>query len=170
MSLLKQQVAEMLQQKPDIGTQELAVQLNQPEGAVIAALPNELVTVLSGQYSEKILADLPSWGDMMVIIEKEGSFFEIKQTFPPGKIGYGYYNLNMTNEVESALYGHLKLENIKSIALVSKPLRGKETHAIVFISHQDNVIFKIYLGRDENGELYTHQKENFKQLLVYTLK
>lgn len=63
-----------------------------------------------------------------------------------------------------ALYGHLKLEKIKHIALVHKPVRGKESYAIAFITTDKEVLFKVDLGRDEHQQLFPQQVIKFNQL------
>lgn len=170
MTQLKQQIKSLLSDNPSIGTHELAAQLNKPEGEIIRFLPEHMVSIIEGQYSETILTELPQWGEVTIIIEKAGSFFEIKETFPIGKSAYGYYNLNLGEETVKAFHGHLKLVHIKYIALVSKPLKGKETHAIVFISDKNQVVFKVYLGRNKQGEIYPDQIERFQKLTQYILQ
>ncbi|MCW9710282.1 heme utilization cystosolic carrier protein HutX [Avibacterium sp. 21-586] len=163
---LKNAVAQQLQLNPQLSTLELATQFQQPEGKIILALPTELVSIRDGKYAYEILQQLPNWGVVVTILEKEGSIFEIKQPFPFGKNGYGYYNLNLGSNTESGLHGHLKLENIAKVALISKPFKGKESYAFVFISQAGTVIFKIYLGRDEHRQLLPEQVNKFKQLLT----
>lgn len=159
---LQQQVAELLAQNPNIITLEIATQLQQREGNVLCALPAEFVRVFDGARTEEILTAISQWGTFTTIIEKEGCIFEIKDRFPSGIIGRGYYNLNM-KENEGAIQGHLKLDNIAKIAFVGLPFRGKESYNIAFISHSGQTIFKVYLGRDEQRQLFPEQVEKFKQ-------
>ncbi|KAE9533416.1 heme utilization cystosolic carrier protein HutX [Ursidibacter sp. B-7004-1] len=161
MSSLKQQVAELLAQDPNLITLEIADKLKTPEGNVLVALPEEFVRVFSAERAEEILQAVSNWGIFTTIIEKEGSIFEIKDRFPSGIIGRGYYNLNMKDN-EGAIHGHLKLDNIAQIAFVSLPFRGKESYNIAFIAHSGQTIFKIYLGRDEKRQLFPEQVELFK--------
>ncbi|OOH88882.1 heme iron utilization protein [Pasteurellaceae bacterium 15-036681] len=159
--LLKQQISQLLDENPNIITLEIAEKLAQPEGIILTALPNEFVRVFPAERAQDILSAITSWGTFTTIIEKEGSIFEIKERFPSGMLGRGYYNLNMKGE-EGTLHGHLKLDNIAQIAFVSLPFRGKESYNIAFIAHNGQTIFKVYLGRDEQGQLLPHQVENFK--------
>ncbi|MGX3066768.1 heme utilization cystosolic carrier protein HutX [Ursidibacter arcticus] len=161
MSSLKQQVAELLAQDPNLITLEIADKLKTPEGNVLVALPEKFVRVFSAERAEEILQAVSNWGIFTTIIEKEGSIFEIKDRFPSGIIGRGYYNLNMKDN-EGAIHGHLKLDNIAQIAFVSLPFRGKESYNIAFIAHSGQTIFKIYLGRDEKRQLFPEQVELFK--------
>ncbi|RKR71256.1 heme utilization cystosolic carrier protein HutX [Otariodibacter oris] len=161
MSSLQQQVAELLETNPNIITLDIAQQLQQPEGNILCALPEQFVKIFPSERLEEILSTISQWGVFTTIIEKEGSIFEIKDQFPSGMIGRGYYNLNMKGE-EGTLHGHLKLDNIEKIAFISLPFRGKESYNIAFISPQGQTVFKVYLGRNEQRELFPDQVENFK--------
>lgn len=79
-------------------------------------------------------------------------------------VGRGYYNLNMKDD-EGTLHGHVKLGNLAQIAFVSLPFRGKESYNIAFIANNGQTIFKVYLGRDEQRQLFPHQVEKFKQFI-----
>ncbi|PJG85058.1 heme utilization cystosolic carrier protein HutX [Conservatibacter flavescens] len=158
---LSQQVADYLAQNPNAITLEIAAEFNRPEGEILLALPTEFVRVFPAERAEEILKEISGWGVFTTILEKEGSIFEIKDRFPSGVIGRGYYNLNMKHQ-EGALHGHLKLDNIAQIAFISLPFRGKESYNIAFIAHNGHTIFKVYLGRDENHKLFPEQIEKFK--------
>lgn len=160
-TLLKQQVANLLAQQPNAITLQIAEQLQCPEGKVLCALPDEFVRIFPATRAQEILETISHWGIFTTIIEKEGSIFEIKDQFPQGTTGHGYYNLNMRGE-QGAIHGHLKLENITQIAFVSLPFRGKESYNIAFIAHNGQTIFKVYLGRDEHHRLFPEQVEQFK--------
>lgn len=161
MSQLKQQIASLLAENPNMITLEIATQLNVPEGEVLINLPNEFVRVFPAERAEEIFKTISEWGVFTTIIEKAGSIFEIKDRFPSGIVGRGYYNLNMKGD-EGALHGHIKLDTIAHIAFVSIPFRGKESYNIAFIATTGETIFKVYLGRDEQRNLFPHQVEYFK--------
>lgn len=161
MSSLKQQIARLLAENPNLITLELATQLNVPEGEVLLNLPDEFVKLFPAERVEEIFQEISRWGTFTTIIEKAGSIFEIKDRFPSGITARGYYNLNMKGQ-EGALYGHIKMDTLGSIAFVSIPFRGKESYNIAFISHSGETIFKVYLGRDEQRNLFPDQVENFK--------
>lgn len=160
MQNLKQKIAEFISQNPQAITLEMAAHFQQPEGHILLALPEQFVRVFSGNRSEEILTQISQWGTFTTIIEKAGSIFEIKDRFPSGMMGRGYYNLNM-KEQEGAIHGHLKLDNIAHIAFVSLPFRGKESYNIAFTAENGETIFKVYLGRDENRQLFPEQVQQF---------
>lgn len=161
MTNLTQQITDYLAEHPQAITLEMAEHFNQPEGKILTALPAQFVRVFEASRAEEIFTQIAQWGTFTTIIEKCGSIFEIKDRFPEGVVGRGYYNLNMKGD-QGTLHGHLKLDNIAQIAFVSLPFRGKESYNIAFIAHSGETIFKVYLGRDEQRQLFPEQVEKFK--------
>ncbi|WP_159650824.1 heme utilization cystosolic carrier protein HutX [Vibrio atypicus] len=160
MEALKQQVAQLIEQEPTLLPSAIAERLDVSELEAVAALPEEMTAILPGDQAQTILEQLVGFGPVTTIVHSFGSIFEVKAPFPKGKVARGYYNL-MGREGE--LHGHLKLDNVKNIALVSKPFMGRESHYFGFFCQDGNNIFKIYLGRNEKRELIAEQVEQFKQ-------
>lgn len=160
MEALKQQVAQLIEQEPTLLPSAIAERLDVSEFEAVAALPEEMRAILPGDQAQTILEQLVGFGPVTTIVHSFGSIFEVKAPFPKGKVARGYYNL-MGREGE--LHGHLKLDNVKNIALVSKPFMGRESHYFGFFCQDGNNIFKIYLGRNEKRELIAEQVEQFKQ-------
>lgn len=158
---LVQQVETLLQEKPQLRPVEIADALKVTEWAVVSVLPDDLVCLVKGNLAEAILQEVSHWGAVTTIVERDGSVFEFKGSLPEGKPGFGYYNLMGS---AGQLHGHLKLDVIINIALLSKPLRGKEAHAIVFFNRTGDCVFKVYLGRDQQGVIYAHQLQAFNRL------
>ncbi|UTV28893.1 heme utilization cystosolic carrier protein HutX [Photobacterium atrarenae] len=158
---LKIKVAEMLAENPALHAVLIAQELDITEGEVIMAFPSEWVETLPGEHAQAVLETLPSWGPMTTIVHSMGSIFEIKAPFPKGKEARGYYNL-MGKEGE--LHGHLRLDRVAQVVLVSKPSNGNATYFIGFLADNGECIFKVYLGRDKQRQLFPEQIEQFKQL------
>ncbi|PSW21324.1 heme utilization cystosolic carrier protein HutX [Photobacterium sanctipauli] len=158
---LKSQVAEQLEADPKLHAMAIAATLGVTEGEVIMAFPEELVVATSGDKAKAILEDLPSWGPVTTIVHSMASIFEVKAPFPKGKEARGYYNL-MGKDGE--LHGHLRLDLVTDIALVSKPFMGQESYFIGFFAQGGECVFKVYLGRDKKRQLFPEQIEKFNQL------
>lgn len=161
MSALKSHVAKLLAENPSWMSSEIAKALSISEAKATGALPEDMVVALQGDHAEQLLGELVSWGKVTTIVHSCGSIFEYKAPFPKGKMAHGYYNLMGR---EGQLHGHLKLENITDIFLVSKPFRGTESHYIGFFDGQGDCVFKVYLGRDERRRLFPEQVALFEQL------
>ncbi len=158
---IAQRIHALLEQDPSAHPSTLATEQAVSEGEVERHLPAPLMTQVPAGEAEALLADLASWGQVTTIVESDGSIFEVKAPFPKGKNARGYYNL-MGRDGE--LHGHLKLDNVAGIALVSKLFMGKEGHSFQFFGHSGRCIFKIYLGRDEQRQLLPEQVERFMAL------
>ena len=156
-----QRIHALLEQDPGAHPSTLAAQLSVSEWEVVRHLPAELVTLLPTDRAQGLLEDLADWGPVTTIVESDGSIFEVKAPFPKGKDARGYYNL-MGRDGE--LHGHLKLDNVAGIALVSKLFMGKEGHSFQFFGHSGRCIFKVYLGRDEKRQLLADQVTRFMAL------
>lgn len=139
----------------------IAEELGLSEAQVVFSLSNEMVTKIAASETEEILTELVSSGKVTTIIHSENSIFEVKATFPKGKIAHGYYNLMGK---EGQLHGHLRIDLITDIALVSKPFMNMESYYFGFFTKEGNSMFKIYLGRDKKRKLIAEQVESFKQL------
>lgn len=141
---------------------EMAKVLEMTEGEVTLALPETMVTRVTGENAESILTLLPDWGKVTTIIHSFGSIFEAKAPFPKGKNARGYYNL--MGGIEGELHGHLKLDLISDIAFVSKPFMGMESYYIGFYDSSGGCVFKVYLGRDKKRQLLPEQVARFNEL------
>jgi putative heme utilization carrier protein HutX len=159
MEIIERQVVDLLDQEPTLLPAEMATRLNVSEYDVVSSLPTAMVATLDGAAAQSIFERLVGFGPVMTIMHSFGSIFEVKAPFPKGKVAHGYYNL-MGKEGE--LNGHLNLDRIKNIALVSKPFRGRESHYIGFFCESGNNIFKVYLGRDKKRNLIPDQVKLFK--------
>lgn len=155
---LAEQIQSRISAEPHQTTLALAQSLNMAEGMLIKLLPAEWVTVWPAENLADLLQSLAGWGDLTTIVESCGSIFEFKGGLPAGRIARGYYNLMG----DGGLQGHLLLEMVDSVALLSKPLMGMESHAFVFITASGECAFKIYLGRDANRRLLPDQVMRFK--------
>ncbi|HHC7098673.1 TPA: heme utilization cystosolic carrier protein HutX [Vibrio parahaemolyticus] len=161
MESIKQQVEALLGQEPQLLPAAMAERLGVTEFDVVATLPQEMAAIAPGEQAQTILESLVGFGPVTTIVHSFGSIFEVKAPFPKGKVARGYYNL-MGREGE--LHGHLKLDNVKNIALVSKPFMGRESHYFGFFSECGSNIFKVYLGRDEKRELIAEQVTAFRAM------
>ena len=158
---VKNQVSKALAMNDSIPVSEMSQQLGFSEGAITFALPPIMLAKVEGKHAQTIMESLPEWGSVTTIVHSCGSIFETKAAFPKGKLAHGYYNLMGR---DGQLHGHLRLENIDFIAFVSKPFRGKESHYIGFFTKDGDCVFKVYLGRDKQREIFPEQIQFFNKM------
>ncbi len=119
----------------------------------------DLTDKIPGQQAQQILEEIATWQQAVTtIVIHAGSVFEFKGPFPAGTLGHGYYNLKGDYGFE----GHLNLAEVSTISLQDKPHRGRDSYAFVFERSNGEVMFKIFLGRDESGDIYREQLTRFK--------
>ncbi|MGI2210204.1 heme utilization cystosolic carrier protein HutX [Shewanella baltica] len=155
------QLRQRFEQQADLMPAQLASELGIAELEVVAALPPEQVVFVPLTQLDTLLQALPEWGKLTTIVMLSGSVFEFKGDFPQGKYAHGYYNLYSKGD---GLHGHLKLDAMRGIALISRPFRGSESHSINFFGSEGEVVFKVYLGRDKQRALFPEQVRQFKAL------
>ncbi|XOV85772.1 MAG: heme utilization cystosolic carrier protein HutX [bacterium] len=108
-----------------------------------------------------LLSALPAWGDVVTIVFSGGCVFEFKGPFPPGKESKGYFNLQGTLP---GMHGHLRLSNLVRVSFQEKPHRGRPSYALVFETDSGECVFKVFLGRNAQGEILAEQLQAFKRL------
>ncbi|WP_127959426.1 heme utilization cystosolic carrier protein HutX [Serratia microhaemolytica] len=158
---IKRKVEQMLITDANTPVSVMAQQLGVSEAIFTGCLPAEMAKFTSGLHTETVLAALPAWGNVTTIIANQGSLFEVKADFPPGKMANGFYNL--TGE-QGQLTGHLRLDRISEIAFVCKPFRHMSSCYIAFFTARGECVFKVYLGRDKQRQLFPQQVVQFQQL------
>ncbi|WP_422443828.1 MULTISPECIES: heme utilization cystosolic carrier protein HutX [unclassified Endozoicomonas] len=158
---LAQQVQDILTGNPAILPADIANQLNASELDVIQAMPADMVTLIDASHYLDVLRDIKTWGELTLVIDVDGSIFEMVGHFPKGGEKFGYYNLS---DRRTPLKGHLKLDNVAVIALVSKPFHGVATRSVQFLSKQGRMLFKVYLRRDKEQNFLPEQLEKFEAL------
>jgi putative heme utilization carrier protein HutX len=116
---------------------------------------------MPGSESEALLRTVAGWGNTTSVIVHGGCVFEFKGPFPPGTVAEGYYNLEGGSP---GFHGHLNLARIERVVFQTRPHRGRESYAFVFLDNKGDVIFKIFLGRDDSGELVPSQVDAFQRI------
>lgn len=116
---------------------------------------------LPGTQGEALMRELASWGNLTTIVLHGGCVFEYKGPFPEGSIAEGYYNL--TGPVPG-FHGHIRIDAIDHIAFQVKQHRGRDSYAFVFNDAQGGTLFKVFVGRDEEGILIASQVDAFKRI------
>lgn len=127
----------------------------------MGATAQDLPTSLPGEDALALLQELHHWGNVTTIVLHGGSVFEYKGPFPIGRVAEGYYNLDGP---VPGFHGHLKLDAIATIGFQDRAHRGRASYALTFNDADGNTIFKVFLGRDEDGEIIAEQLQRFQQI------
>lgn len=125
-----------------------------------ACLPPETGLEVSGAHFLEALADIATWGEILLLTHTEAGILECKGVLPAGTLGHGYYNLRGPGP----LGGHLRPEACAALRFVSRPFMGHESHAVWFFAASGTVLFKIFVGRTAPGSLEAEQVARFHAL------
>lgn len=127
---------------------------------VVEALPNEMRRFAHASAFVPVMDDVAKWGNVTVIIHTDDGVMEIGGPIPPGKIAKEYFNLSGT----IGFHGHLRYERCAGVAFVERPFFGRLSASILFLNVDGGIMFKIFVGRDEQRELIGHQLDAFRAL------
>jgi hypothetical protein len=116
---------------------------------------------LPGTRALALLNDLPDWGNVVTIVLHGGCVFEFKGPFPAGTLGRGFLNLDGP---VPGFHGHLKLDAIDHIGFQDRPHAGRVAYALTFNNAAGENLFKVFLGRDEQGNHFPEQLSRFDAL------
>ncbi|MGN6883435.1 heme anaerobic degradation radical SAM methyltransferase ChuW/HutW [Neisseria sp. P0019.S003] len=131
---------------------------------VIRCLPEENVRQTEGSRIVEILQAIAAWNESVTFIaHTPDAIVEVSGKLPNGKVGRGFYNFDHP-ETDGGVHGHIYYENCASIYLLERPFMGKATCSLNFINRNGGAMFKIFVGRDEVGELKQHQIEAMRKL------
>jgi hypothetical protein len=138
----------------------LAEEYGIPEGAVVAALDTEMCAILPAGDFERTWAAMTQWEKVNFIATTPGAIVEVNGRLPKGKHGYGFFNIGADG---NPLSGHIKINDLEAICLVSKPFMGLESHSVRFYNQRGELMFAVYVGR-EGKRLIPSVKEGFMDL------
>jgi putative heme utilization carrier protein HutX len=153
---LRAKVAE----NPGVVFEDAAREHNVAPRAVVEALPQEMRRFAPGSAFIDAMNDIAEWGDVQVIVHTEDGIMETGGPIPKGSVARGYFNLMG----RTGFHGHLKHERCAAIAFVERPFMGRTSNLLIFINRDGGIMFKIFVGRDENGQLKQNQVEKFRAL------
>ena len=155
--IVRQKVAE----NPSVMLMNLAVELGRPEAELVAALPEEMRKQGRKDAFEAIWNAMTEWERSTFLAVNCGCVVEVEGKLPKGKFGHGMFNLD---HGENALGGPLLVNKLESVWFVSKPFFNKESHSVQFFDGKGDMMFAVYLGRDEKREIIPAIKESFLRM------
>jgi putative heme utilization carrier protein HutX len=153
-------IVSALAEKPDGVLEAVAEAQQVPMQAVLDALPaGEAIAVPGGRF-EDIWHDLTGWGTIMFIVHTRDGVFETKGAIPPGQAGRGYFNIHG----DSPIGGHLRADRCAAIYFVDRVFFGRRSCSVQFVNGEGEVMFKVFVGRDEKREMLTAQLAKYEAL------
>jgi len=157
---IRKQIHSELLKDPNLMLHILADRTGVPEGAVAVAMSREMCSVLPAEEFETVWTAMTGWEKVTFITMTPSTIVEVKGPLPKGHFGHGFFNIG---DDENPLGGHLMVNKLAVICLVSKPFMGMESHSVRFYDKEGGLMFSVYAGR--NGKsLIPSVKEGFMTL------
>ena len=157
-------VSELIRQdlvmRPDGILEQVAEKHGVPMQAVLDCLPSEAALRVPGDLYQEVWRDLTQWGAITFVVHTRDGVFECEDGIPPGTEGRGYFNIHG----ESPIGGHLRMERCRSIYFVDRPFFGRRSCSVQFVNQEGGVMFKIFVGRNEDHSLKADQVVRFEAL------
>jgi putative heme utilization carrier protein HutX len=150
----------LLSENPGVVFEDAARQHNVTPRTIVAALPDAMRRFAPASAFIPAMDDVASWGDVTVIVHTDDGIMEFGGPVPKGQVARGYFNLMG----RTGLHGHLRHERCAGIAFVERPFMGRTSCLLVFLNTDGGIMFKIFVGRDDKGELRADQIEKFRAL------
>ena len=125
---------------------------------VVDALPVEMRKFAPGEAFIAVMGEVAKWGDVTVIIHTEDGVMEFSGPVPEGKVGQGYYNLGGSK----GFHGHLRHDRCSAVGFIERPFFGRPSASILFFNLEGGVMFKVFVGRDEQRNLKEDQLAAFR--------
>ena len=151
---------ERLARNPDGILEQIAREWGISTFDVVRELPALNRSIVSGDRFAEIMQEMTGWGEILLIVHSADIVLECKGALSPGAFGRGYFNLRG----ESPIGGHIRAENCKHIAFVSRPFMGRPSRSVQFFNAAGEAMFKVFVRRDEARNLIAQQAEAFDRL------
>lgn len=156
-----QNLREQLAKNPDGILEKIAMENRVTTREVVACLPAAHVVVADGSKFEEIMAELATWGDILLIVHTPDVVMECLAPLPAGEFGHGFFNLGHGSPIR----GHIRAGNCKDICFVHRPFMNMDTYSVQFFNARGGAMFKIFVRRDEESEILdAGQIEKFEKL------
>jgi putative heme utilization carrier protein HutX len=154
------QLMSVLAKNPGAIVEEIAKEHRVTTRDVVVALPQEMRKFVAGSAFIDVMKDVGNWGDVTLIVHTDDGIMEFGGPVPAGEIARGYYNVPGSK----GFHGHLRHERCAGIAFVERPFMGRLSASILFFNIDGGIMFKIFVGRDDNRELKADQLDAFRNL------
>jgi len=155
-------LAARLALNPDGILEQIAREYGVSTFEVVRNLLPDQRTIADGERFAEVLADVTTWGEILFIVHTPDIELECQGALPPGNFARGYFNLHG----DSPIGGHIRAENCRAIAFVSRPFMGRASCSIQFFNEAGEAMFKIFVRRNEARELIPEQLQKFEVLRV----
>lgn len=156
-----EQARALLAAKPDGLIEAVAREAGVSTQAALELLPPEQRLFVAPERFEDVWKELATWGTVLFLMHTPDIVLECEGALPVGSFGHGYYNIHG----DSPIGGHIKAANCRAIYLVDRTTaQGRRACSVQFFNESGEVMFKIFVRRDDSRALLPDQLKRFEAL------
>ncbi|MBI1203565.1 MAG: heme utilization cystosolic carrier protein HutX [Rhodopseudomonas sp.] len=127
---------------------------------ILEELPRDVCRMVPSRCFLAVMDDVATWGPVAVPLNTADGIVEFNLTLPRGEIKADYFYWLQDGPIR----GRLRISRCAGIAFVERPFLGRPSAAVLFFNRDGNLMFKIFLARDDNHQLDPKQVEQFRAL------
>jgi len=158
--ILADELARVLANDPGVVIEDAARQYVVTPRQVVEALPRAMRRFAPGEAFAGAMMEISRWGEVTLIINTDDGIMEFTGPIAEGKVSRGYYNVMS----RTGFHGHLRHERCSEIAFIERPFMGRASAFVSFFNVEGGIMFKVFVGRDENREMKADQLSAFRAL------
>lgn len=129
-------------------------------------LPDDQRVIVADPPMADVLEELAGWGEVMIVKVTPAVVLEIASAIPPALMARGYFNFHG----DTAFGGHLKEDACHHLAFLDRRTGERRSLSLVFYDGDGEVIFKVFVRRDENREMLPGQIVKYEALRASMLQ
>lgn len=156
---MREKIQNLLQADEKISLSKIATELNMSYIEVLRNAPTSKKYDVNKK--EELFEILRGWEKVFLLVVTPSFVIEIQDKFPKGFHAHGYLNFH---DKESTIGGHLSVDKIKEIFVVTDIMFGRKSCSIKFFGEDEKEIFAVYVPRNEKKELIEECLESFNNL------
>ena len=160
MNDLKKQIDELFEDKK-MSVYDAAKKLGVREYDILQHRGEKEFKAVGKEHLDKIFEEVSTWGEMLFIKNTPEFIIEIKVNVAMPKKAHGFLNFSGKS---GFLGGHLKEDAIAKIGFASTKFMGLLGRSLHFYDSENNIIFKLYVSRDDKMKLNEVQEQKFLAL------
>jgi len=127
---------------------------------IIESLPRDAFSLAAPRCFLAVMDNIATWGPVSVPLNMADGIVEFNLVLPPGEVKNGYFYWLKNGPIR----GRLRIDQCDTIAFVERPFMGRPSAAVLFFNRDGNIMFKVFLARDEDHQLDQRQLEAFRTL------
>lgn len=131
------------------------------EAAVVHGMPVKARISVPTREFESVWQKLTEWEDALVVVLSSDSVFELAGPVPNGSAEGGYFDFD---DPDSFYGGHLKLDRMAAIYLLSTEDNNGGAHQVAFYDQDGRRVFSVYVPRDKKRRLKTQPHNRFMRM------